>query len=163
MPQTSAPAQTEIQIGQALPAFTAQATGEQTVSNDSLIGKNVVIYFYPKDNTPGCTTEGQNFRDAHAEFEAANTVVYGVSPDTLRTHENFKAKHGFPFELISDPEHVLAELLNVWQLKKLYGREYMGIVRSTFLFDSEGTLRDFWSKVKVKGHVDEVLTAAQAL
>lgn len=153
----------DVQVGQALPAFTAQATSDTVVSTDSLKGKNVVIYFYPKDSTPGCTTEGQNFRDHYAAFEACNTVIYGVSPDSLRSHENFKAKQAFPFELISDPEHELAELLGVWQLKKLYGREYMGIVRSTFLIDTNGNIQNIWSKVRVKGHVDEVLAAAQAL
>lgn len=153
----------KVQVGHPLPAFTAQATSEQTVSTDSLKGKNVVIYFYPKDSTPGCTTEGQNFRDLISEFSAANTVIYGVSPDSLKSHENFKAKQEFPFELISDPDKELAELFGVWQLKKNYGREYMGIVRSTFLIDAEGMVRQEWLKVRVKGHVDDVLSAAQAL
>lgn len=153
----------KVQVGHPLPAFTAQATSEQTVTADSLKGKNVVIYFYPKDSTPGCTTEGQNFRDLIADFSAANTVIYGVSPDSLKSHENFKAKQEFPFELIADPEKSLAELFDVWQLKKNYGREYMGIVRSTFLIDAEGVVRQEWLKVRVKGHVEEVLTAAQAL
>lgn len=153
----------KVQIGQALPAFTAQATSEQTISSADLKGKNVVIYFYPKDSTPGCTTEGQNFRDAIDEFAAANTVIYGVSPDSLKSHENFKAKQAFPFELISDPDKELAELFGVWQLKKNYGREYMGIVRSTFLIDADGVLREEWRNLRVKGHVDKVLEAAQAL
>lgn len=153
----------KVQIGQALPAFTAQATSEQTISSADLKGKNVVIYFYPKDSTPGCTTEGQNFRDAIDDFAAANTVIYGVSPDSLKSHENFKAKQAFPFELISDPDKELAELFGVWQLKKNYGREYMGIVRSTFLIDADGVLREEWRNLRVKGHVDKVLEAAQAL
>ena len=143
--------------------FSAQATGEQSVSLSALRGRQVVIYFYPKDNTPGCTTEGQEFRDAFADFTAANTVIFGVSRDSLRTHENFKAKHGFPFELISDPDETLCRLFDVIKLKKLYGKEHMGIERSTFLFDAQGQLQRSWRKVKVAGHVAEVLDAAQHL
>lgn len=152
-----------VALDQAVPAFEAQATSDQTVTAESLKGKNVVIYFYPKDNTPGCTTEGQDFRDHIESFNAANTVIFGVSKDSLRTHENFKAKHEFPFELISDPEEKFCKLFDVIKLKKLYGKEYMGIERSTFLIDSDGTLRKEWRKVKVKGHVAEVLEAAQNL
>lgn len=152
-----------VAIDKAVPDFTAQATSEQTVSLSELQGKNVVIYFYPKDSTPGCTTEGQNFRDAITEFEAANTVIFGVSRDGMRAHENFKAKQSFPFELISDPDEALCKLFDVIKLKKNYGREYMGIERSTFLIDAEGVLKQEWRGVKVKGHVDEVLEAAQAL
>lgn len=143
--------------------FSAQATGEQSVSLSALRGRQVVIYFYPKDNTPGCTTEGQEFRDAFADFTAANTVIFGVSRDSLRTHENFKAKHGFPFELISDHDETLCRLFDVIKLKKLYGKEHMGIERSTFLFDAQGQLQRSWRKVKVAGHVAEVLDAAQQL
>ncbi|MFB1010520.1 MAG: peroxiredoxin [Thiopseudomonas sp.] len=143
--------------------FSAQATGGQSVSLSALRGRQVVVYFYPKDNTPGCTTEGQEFRDAFAGFEAANTVIFGVSRDSLRTHENFKAKHGFPFELISDPDEALCQLFDVIKLKKLYGKEHMGIERSTFLFDARGRLQRSWRKVKVAGHVAEVLEAAQQL
>ncbi|SEL74684.1 peroxiredoxin Q/BCP [Atopomonas hussainii] len=152
-----------VQLDQALPAFTAQATSGVTLDNAALAGKQVVVYFYPKDNTPGCTTEGQGFRDQIDAFAAANTVIFGVSKDSLRTHENFKAKHSFPFELISDPDETFCRLFDVIQLKKLYGREYEGIERSTFLIDAQGVLRREWRKVKVKGHVDEVLAAAQAL
>jgi len=152
-----------VAIDQKVPSFTAQATSEQTVDLDALKGKNIVIYFYPKDSTPGCTTEGQNFRDAIDQFEAANTVIFGVSRDGMRAHENFKAKQEFPFELISDPDEELCKLFDVIKLKKNYGREYMGIDRSTFLIDAEGVLRQEWRTVKVKGHVDEVLAAAQAL
>lgn len=152
-----------VEVGKALPALSAQATSDTEVSNDSIAGKNVVFYFYPKDNTPGCTTEGQNFRDAFKEFDAANTIIFGISRDSMRTHENFKAKHEFPFELISDPEEAFCKLFDVIKLKKLYGKEYMGIERSTFLVDSEGVLREEWRKVKVKGHVEEVLAAAQSL
>ncbi|MDO6515137.1 MULTISPECIES: peroxiredoxin [unclassified Neptuniibacter] len=152
-----------VSIDKKVPSFTSQATSEQTITLSELQGKNVVIYFYPKDSTPGCTTEGQNFRDLIDEFEAANTLIFGVSRDSLRAHENFKAKQSFPFELISDPDETLCKLFDVIKLKKNYGREYMGIERSTFLIDSEGVLKQEWRGVKVKGHVDEVLAAAQAL
>jgi len=152
-----------VELNQPVADFTAEATNETMVNLAALKGKNVVIYFYPKDNTPGCTTEGQDFRDHHAEFEAANTVVFGVSRDSLRVHTNFKAKHEFPFELISDPEEALCKHFDVIKLKKNYGREYMGIERSTFLINAEGVLVQEWRKVKVKGHVAEVLEAAQAL
>ncbi|WXL24304.1 peroxiredoxin [Ectopseudomonas mendocina] len=143
--------------------FTAQATSGQQVQLSALKGKQVVIYFYPKDATPGCTTEGQGFRDLHGDFEAANTVIFGVSMDDLKKHESFKCKQEFPFELISDPEHALCDQFGVYQLKKNYGKEYMGIVRSTFLIDAEGVLRQEWRNVRVAGHVEAVLNAAQAL
>lgn len=143
--------------------FTAQATSGKEVSLSGLRGRQVVIYFYPKDNTPGCTTEGQEFRDSYPEFTAANTVVFGVSRDSMRTHENFKAKHEFPFELISDPDEELCKLFDVIKLKKMYGKEHMGIERSTFLFDAEGKLQRSWRKVRVAGHVAEVLAAAREL
>ena len=152
-----------VELNKPVPDFSAQATGEQTVTPASLAGKNVVIYFYPKDNTPGCTTEGQDFRDAHAEFAGLNAVIYGVSKDSLRTHANFKAKHEFPFELISDPDEALCRLFDVIKLKKLYGKEYEGIERSTFLIDAKGVLRQEWRKVKVPGHVAEVLAAVRTL
>ncbi|SIS53405.1 peroxiredoxin [Neptunomonas antarctica] len=154
---------TTIVVGQAVPNFTATATSETTLSLVDFKGKNLVIYFYPKDNTPGCTTEGQNFRDLYSQFEKANTVIVGVSRDSLRTHENYKAKHSFPFELISDPDETLCQHFDVIKLKKLYGKEYMGIERSTFLIDAEGVLRNEWRKVKVKGHADEVLTVVETL
>jgi len=154
---------TIVALNEAVADFSAAATSEQTVTLSELKGKNIVIYFYPKDSTPGCTTEGQNFRDLYEQFESANTVIFGVSRDGLRAHENFKAKQSFPFELISDKEEVLCKQFDVIKLKKNYGREYMGIDRSTFLIDSEGVLRQEWRTVKVKGHADEVLTAAQAL
>ena len=152
-----------LELQKAVPNFVAQATADTQVELAQLQGKQVVIYFYPKDHTPGCTTEGQEFRDAYPEFQAANTVVFGVSRDSLRTHENFKAKHGFPFELISDPEETLCQQFAVIKLKKLYGKEYLGIERSTFLIDAHGVLQHEWRKVKVKGHVAEVLAAAQQL
>ena len=126
-------------------------------------GRKAVLFFYPKDNTPGCTTEGQDFRDNYAAFTDAGAVIYGVSRDSLRTHSNFKAKHEFPFELISDPDESFCRLFDVIKPKKLYGKEYEGIERSTFVFDEQGVLRQEWRKVKVPGHVAEVLAAVQAL
>lgn len=143
--------------------FQAQATSGQTVKLADLKGQQVVLYFYPKDSTPGCTTEGQGFRDHYPAFQAANTLVFGVSRDGLKSHENFKCKQAFPFELISDKDEALCQLFDVIKLKKLYGKEYLGIDRSTFLIDAKGVLRREWRGVKVPGHVDEVLAAAQAL
>lgn len=154
---------TTVALNEAVADFSAAATSDKTITLSELKGSNVVIYFYPKDSTPGCTTEGQNFRDLIDQFEAANTQIFGVSRDGLRAHENFKAKQSFPFELISDKEEDLCKLFDVIKLKKNYGREYMGIDRSTFLIDAQGVLRQEWRTVKVKGHVDEVLAAAQEL
>ena len=152
-----------VAIDQPVADFEAPATSGQTVSLASLKGKQVVIYFYPKDSTPGCTTQGQGFRDQLDAFKAANTEVFGVSRDSLKSHENFKAKQAFTFELISDKEEALCQLFHVIKLKKLYGKEYMGVDRSTFLIDKNGVLRQEWRGVKVPGHVDAVLAAAQAL
>ena len=143
--------------------FQAQATSGQQVQLSALQGQQVVIYFYPKDSTPGCTTEGQGFRDQYPTFQAANTLVFGVSRDSLKSHENFKCKQAFPFELISDKDEALCQLFDVIKLKKLYGKEYLGVDRSTFLIDKAGVLRQEWRGVKVPGHVDAVLAAAQAL
>ena len=152
-----------VAIDQPVADFEASATNGQTVSLANLKGKQVVIYFYPKDSTPGCTTHGQGFRDQLDAFKAANTEVFGVSRDSLKSHENFKAKQAFTFELISDKEEALCQLFDVIKLKKLYGKEYMGVDRSTFLIDKDGVLRQEWRGVKVPGHVDAVLAAAQAL
>ena len=152
-----------VSLDQPVADFNAAATSGQQVSLSALKGQQVVIYFYPKDSTPGCTTEGQDFRDQHAAFQAANTVVFGVSRDGMKSHENFKCKQAFPFELISDKDEALCQLCDVIKLKKLYGKEYLGIDRSTFLIDAQGVLRREWRGVKVPGHVDEVLAAAQAL
>ncbi|OOV88507.1 peroxiredoxin [Oceanospirillum linum] len=152
-----------VELNQPVPDFTAEATSDVTVTLTELKGKNVIIYFYPKDNTPGCTNEGKDFRDFYTDFSAANTVIFGVSRDSIRVHTNFKAKHEFPFELISDPEETLCRHFDVIKLKKNYGREYMGIERSTFLINAEGVLVQEWRKVKVKGHVEEVLEAVRAL
>lgn len=152
-----------IKVDTPLPDFTAQATSDTTVTLSELAGKKVVVYFYPKDHTPGCTTEGQDFRDMHGDFLAADTLVFGVSRDSLRTHENFRTKQSFPFELISDADETLCRLFDVIRQKQLYGKHYEGIERSTFLIDREGLLRREWRKVKVPGHVAEVLEAARAL
>ncbi len=153
-----------VAVGKKVPDFKLEATGGQTIALSDFKGKkNVVLYFYPKDNTPGCTTEGQDFRDHHAEFEKADTVILGVSRDSIKSHENFKAKHGFPFELLSDPDEKVCKLFDVIKEKNLYGRKYMGIERSTFLIDKNGKLVREWRKVRVKGHVEEVLEAAKAL
>lgn len=152
-----------IEIGKKVTEFISQATDETEVSSASLVGKNYVIYFYPKDSTPGCTTEGQNFRDSYAEFQERNTEIFGVSRDSLKSHERFKEKQEFPFELITDADETLCKIFNVIKLKKMYGKEYLGIERSTFLVDAEGVLRNEWRKVRVKGHVDEVLEAVKAL
>jgi len=153
----------QITIGKKVPNFTSPATGEKSISLSDLKGKKVVIYFYPKDNTPGCTTEGQNFRDSHAKFKRANAVILGVSRDTVRTHENFKTKHEFPFDLLSDTDEALCQLFDVIKEKKLYGKTHMGIERSTFLIDEKGTLKQEWRKLKVAGHVDEVLEAVKSI
>ncbi|WP_349970218.1 peroxiredoxin [Pseudomonas caspiana] len=152
-----------VAVDQPVSDFQVQATSGQAVSLSELKGKQVVIYFYPKDSTPGCTTQGQNFRDMHEQFQAANTLVFGVSRDSLKSHENFKAKQSFPFELISDKDEALCQLFDVIKLKKLYGKEYLGVDRSTFLIDKDGVLRHEWRGVKVPGHVEAVLEKAQAL
>ena len=143
--------------------FKADATGDQTIRLKDLRGKHVVIYFYPKDSTPGCTTEGRDFSALHARFKRAGAVILGVSRDSLASHEKFKAKQGFPFELLSDPDEVLCKKFDVIHEKTLYGRKFMGIVRSTFLIDKDGKLRQEWRKVKVKGHAEEVLEAVKSL
>lgn len=137
--------------------FKCAATGDQTVQLKSLRGKKVVLYFYPKDATPGCTTEGQDFRDLHAKFRRQNAVIFGVSRDSIASHEKFKAKHKFPFELLSDPDEKLCRQFDVIREKTLYGRKFMGVERSTFLIGPDGKLRAEWRKVKVKGHAEEVL------
>ncbi len=143
--------------------FELPATGEKAISLKSLKGKNVVIYFYPKDSTPGCTTEGQNFRDLIVEFEKLNTVILGVSRDSLKSHENFKAKQSLPFDLLSDSDETLCKQFDVIHEKNMYGRKVPGVVRSTFLIDKKSILRQEWRKVKVKDHVAEVLEAVKAL
>lgn len=146
-------------IGQSVPDFTFSATNGLHAKLHDYQGQNVILYFYPKDATPGCTTEGQNFRDAYPKFQALNTQLFGISRDSLKVHENFKAKQNFPFELISDPEEELCQLFAVIKMKPMYGKEVRGIERSTFLINTQGILIKEWRKVSVKGHVEEVLSA----
>jgi peroxiredoxin Q/BCP len=151
-----------IAVDQTVPDFTAPATGgEFTLS--SLRGRKVVLYFYPKDNTPGCTTEGLQFRDLYPKFQKAGAEVVGVSRDSVRSHDNFKAKLELPFTLVSDADEAICTLFDVIKMKKMYGKEVRGIERSTFLIDANGTLRREWRGVKVPGHVDEILESVQAL
>jgi len=139
------------------------ATGGEELSVQSFRGKPLVLYFYPRDNTPGCTKEGQAFRDLYSEFKALGCAIVGVSRDSLKTHENFKTKQAFPFELISDADEVLCREFDVIKEKNMYGKKVMGIERSTFLIDSDGRIAREWRKVKVPGHVEEVLEAAREL
>ena len=143
--------------------FSASATRKNTIRLRDLRGQNVVIYFYPKDSTPGCTSEGQDFRDLHAKFRRQGAVVLGVSRDSIASHEKFRDKQKFPFDLIADPDEALCRKFDVIQEKTLYGRKFMGIERSTFLIDAAGKLRNEWRKVKVKGHAAEVLEAVKGL
>ncbi|MGC4377020.1 thioredoxin-dependent thiol peroxidase [Fictibacillus sp. Mic-4] len=146
-----------VETGKKAPGFTAKASNGKEVSLSDFKGKNVVLYFYPKDMTPGCTTEACDFRDRHEEFEHLDTVILGVSPDPLSSHEKFIAKHGLPFLLLADEDHHLAEMYGVWKLKKNFGKEYMGIERSTFIIDKEGNLVKEYRKVRVKDHVANAL------
>ena len=153
-----------VSIDNTVPDFSGSTTSDATFRLSDFLDKNhVVLYFYPKDSTPGCTTEGQNFRDLYSEFLAADTVIFGVSRDTMRRHENFKKKQAFPFELISDEDGEICKLFDTFKLKKLYGREYMGIERSTFVINKQGILTHEWRKVKVKNHVNEVLDAVKSM
>jgi thioredoxin-dependent peroxiredoxin len=149
-------------IGKVIPKFALPGTGGVWKSAEAR-GKHLVVYFYPRDNTPGCTTETAAFRDHHAYFRKAGAEVIGISADSLSAHENFKAKLILPFELLSDTEHEVCSLFGVYKEKSLYGRKFMGIERSTFLFDSSGKLRHEWRKVKVPGHVEAVLAEARKL
>jgi peroxiredoxin Q/BCP len=150
-------------IGKKAPSFTAPGTGKGEVSSKDLSGAPFVLYFYPKDDTPGCTLEGQDFRDRHSEFKRLKTKVLGVSRDSLSSHEKFRQKYSFPFDLISDPDEKLCRQFDVIREKNMYGKKVLGVERSTFLIDAGGVLRNEWRKVKVKGHVDEVLAAVAAL
>ena len=152
-----------VNIGEKVANFSLPATGDKNVSLDDFKGTNLVVYFYPKDSTPGCTLEGQDFRDNYSGFKKSGTTVLGVSRDSLKAHENFKAKQGFPFDLLSDSEEKLCKQFDVINQQNMYGRKVMGIVRSTFLIDGDGVLQNQWRKVRVKGHVEEVLQAARSL
>jgi len=163
MDQEQAVAETASAVGKTVPDFNAAMTGDQTFQLADYKGKKIVLYFYPKDNTPGCTTEGIQFRELYPQFQAANAEIIGVSRDSLRSHEGFKAKLDLPFPLISDPEETLCLLFNVMKMKNMYGKKVRGIERSTFVIDESGTLVKEWRGVKVPGHIDEVLEFVKAL
>lgn len=160
MPAADAPALAE---GAQAPSFELSDQAGATLSSASLAGRPYVLYFYPRNDTPGCTTEACGFRDSHTDFDKAGVRVLGVSPDSVASHQKFVGKYGLPFTLLSDPDRSLASAYGVWALKKLYGRESMGIVRSTFLVDGEGVIRKVWRGVRVNGHIAEVQSAALAL
>jgi peroxiredoxin Q/BCP len=149
-------------LNHTVPEFTAPVTGSKPFKLSDYQGKKLVLYFYPKDNTPGCTTEGMAFRDLYSKFQEANTEIFGVSRDSLRSHEGFKSKLAMPFELISDPDEILCNLFNVMKMKNMYGKQVRGIERSTFVIDESGKLVKEWRGVKVAGHVDEVLEFVSA-
>jgi peroxiredoxin Q/BCP len=147
------------ELNRVAPPLKLPATGDKEIDLKSLRGQNIVLYFYPKDSTPGCTTEGQDFAASYKKFQKLNTVILGVSRDSVASHEKFKAKFDFPFDLLSDADEKACAIFDVIKEKNMYGRKVMGVERSTFLIDSDGKLRREWRKVKVKGHVDEVLAA----
>lgn len=151
-----------VDVGDEVPDLTLPATGQKEISLNHFLGRHLVLYFYPKDNTPGCTTESSDFRDRYLEFRDAGCDVVGVSRDSLPSHESFKDKIELPFDLISDPEEELCRAFDVIKEKNMYGRKVIGIERSTFLINPEGEVIKAWRKVKVPGHVDEVLAAVQA-
>ena len=153
----------ELRVGDRAPDFAVAFDNAQTVTSESLKGKNKVIYFYPKDDTPGCTIEAKDFRDLIKEFEKAGTAVIGVSKDSVKSHDKFKQKFCLPFPLASDEDGTMCEDYGVWVEKSMYGKTYMGIERATFLVDKNGIIRNIWRKVKVEGHVAEVLKAVQSL
>lgn len=150
-------------LNQPVPDFELPATGNKKFSTSQYAGKTLILYFYPKDSTPGCTMEGQQFRDLHPQFVAANTEVFGISRDSLKSHENFKARLDLPFDLLSDPDEAACNLFGVIRLKNLYGKQVRGIERSTFVIDAAGVLRREWRGVKVNGHAQEVLDFVRTL
>ena len=152
-----------VALNEVVPDFTAQATSLLDIKLSLLKGYKVVLYFYPKDNTPGCTVEGQEFTKLYSEFKDNTTLVFGVSKDSLASHEKFKEKFDFPFQLISDEDESLCKLFDVIKMKNMYGREVLGIERSTFLINEEGVLKKEWRRLNVSGHAEEVLKAAKAL
>ena len=149
--------------GKKCPRFNGASTNDNNFSNKDFIGKKLVIYFYPKDSTPGCTTQGQDFRDNFKTFKKLNTEILGVSRDSVKSHENFKLKQSFPFELLSDPDEKMCKAFDVMKMKSMYGKQYMGVDRSTFLIDEKGRIIKEWRSVKVKGHVEEVLSLVKEL
>ena len=150
-----------VSVGKRVENFNLPATGDQNLSLSDFSGRSLIIYFYPKDNTPGCTREGQDFRDLYSQFQKLGADILGVSRDTVRVHGNFRKKHEFPFHLLSDGDELLCKQFDVIHEKKMYGRTYMGLVRSTFLIDSKGVLIQEWRKVRVPGHAQAVLEAIQ--
>ncbi len=151
-----------IEVNSEVPNFSASCTNAEFKLSDH-IGKNLVIYFYPKDNTPGCTTEGENFRDLYPEFKAANCEVFGVSRDSIKSHENFKAKLDLPFELISDPDEAVCTLFDVMKMKNMYGKQVRGVERSTFVINKKGLLAQQWRGLKVPGHAQQVLDFVRSI
>ncbi|HET7202563.1 MAG TPA: peroxiredoxin [Steroidobacteraceae bacterium] len=152
-----------VALDRKVPAFALPATGATQWKLAEAAGTSLVVYFYPKDATSGCTREGEAFRDLYPRFRKAGVTIVGVSPDSVASHEKFKARYGFPFELLSDEDKAVCRLFDVWKEKSMYGKKYMGVERSTFLIDGKGVLRREWRKVKVPGHAEEVLAAASAL
>lgn len=151
-----------VTLDQPVPDFKLPATGDKTLALSDFTGKKLLLYFYPKDNTPGCTLEGQAFRDHIQQFDSLNTVILGVSRDSVKVHEGFKCKQAFPFDLLSDQDESLCQLFDVIKMKNMYGKQVRGIERSTFLIDENGVLIKEWRKVQVKTHLDEVLQFLQA-
>ncbi|HWU98197.1 MAG TPA: peroxiredoxin [Oxalicibacterium sp.] len=150
-------------LNMSVPEFSASMTSDKTFRLSDYKGKKIVLYFYPKDNTPGCTTEGLQFRDLYPQFQQANAEIFGVSRDSIRSHEGFKGKLEMPFELISDPDETVCALFDVMKMKNMYGKKVRGIERSTFVIDESGRLVKEWRGVKVPGHIDEVLEFVKAL
>jgi peroxiredoxin Q/BCP len=153
----------KVSLGKAIPDFKGKITNDLIIKFSDYKGQNIVIYFYPKENTPGCTKEGEDFRDYFEDFKKNNTIILGVSRDSVASHDKFTCKYNFPFKLISDEDEKVCKLFDVIKEKNMYGRKYMGIERSTFLINHEGTLVNEWRKVKVKGHVEQVLRALNDL
>lgn len=152
-----------MELNQIVPNFEFQATSNLTAHLNDYKGRIIVLYFYPKDATPGCTTEGQDFRDEYPQFKALNIEIFGISRDTLKSHELFKAKQNFPFELISDSEEQLCQLFDVIKMKSMYGKQVRGIERSTFIINKDGLLIHEWRKISVKGHVEDVLRECKTM
>lgn len=154
---------TIVTTGAAITDFEADATDDLRFKLSDYRGKYLVLYFYPRDNTPGCTTEGQNFKQHFNDFDALNTVIFGISRDSLASHQKFKAKYDFPFQLIADPDETICNLFDVIKMKNMYGKQVRGIERSTFLIDPDSVLINEWRKIKVKGHIETVLEAIREL
>jgi peroxiredoxin Q/BCP len=150
-------------VGLKVPDFEIASTGNKMFKLSASLGSPLVLYFYPKDNTPGCTTEGQQFRDLHAEFATLGCAIHGVSRDSIKSHEGFKARMGFPFDLLSDPDEKVCNLFGVMKMKNMYGKQVRGVERSTFVIDARGSVRRQWRGVRVPGHAQEVLEFVRSL